>query len=232
MGYATSRGVGQYQATLAHSALYSRLYKPGSARGVIVCGSVNSTDDSWITSDANGQLVAKAVADSGFSLIGTSSDALWGNSAALTRVSNLKTYFQGSLPLAAAGTVDLIGISQGATTALNWAKANPTLVRRIALLVPAVDIQDIYTNDRGSLAAGISAAYGGAPPDASTPAKNAASFTGFTMKIWRATDDPICTPTTVDAFATATGATTASLGAVGHSITALDGQQVAAFLAA
>jgi hypothetical protein len=92
-----------------------------------------------------------------------------------------------------------------------------------------VDPQDIDTNNRGGFSASIQAAWGGAVPDASCPAKNTASFTGFPIKVWYTSDDPVCIPSVVTTFASAVGATTVNLGAVGHTGTTIDPTQVVSF---
>ncbi len=118
----------------------------------------------------------------------------------------------------------------GAAAALNWTKANPTLVQALALVIPAVDLQDIHANNRNGYAASIATAWGGgAPADANNPADNAASFTSFPILIAYSTSDPICTQASVEAFGTAVGAEMVNLGAVGHASTGLSAQTIIDF---
>lgn len=192
---------------------YDRLYKPASRKGVLAMYGVNGTRDSFFSLDASDGTTLR-------DLVPTrpvaSLDVLeyWGNSTIRTNMSTLKTNAQVSL--FASGKVHLMGISAGATCALNWAKANPTLVQSILLIVPAVDIQDIYDNWPGGLQDSISSAYGGRPSDANNPADNTASFTSFPIQIYYSTTDTVCTPATITAFASGTGAELVSMGAMGH----------------
>lgn len=213
-----------------HAASWGRTFKPSTgARGVVAAYGVNSTALSYILDDPG---LAERITEGAHRPVATFAHAaLWGNSTAQGYIGNLRTYGQSNWGFSS-GKVDLLGRSAGAAAALNWAKANPTLVNAIALLIPAVDLQDIDTNNRGSYSASIEAAWGGAVPDASNPADNTASFTGFPIAIWRSTDDPVCVQSVVDPFASAVGATVHSLGAIGHSTSSLVPQEVADFFAA
>lgn len=216
----------------SHSASWSRLFKPSSAsRGVVATFGVGSDALTYVAAAVAGNDLIQALTLAGRPIASFAHGALWGNSTAQGYIGNLRTYGQSNWGFAS-GKVDLLGLSAGAAATLNFAKANPTLVNSIALLLPAVDLQDIDTNNRGGYSASIQAAWGGAVPDASNPADNYASFTGFPIEIWRSTDDPICTQAAVDAFATGVGATVHSLGAIGHTASTLDVQQVVDFFAA
>lgn len=158
----------------------------------------------------------------------------WGRDDGITKVSALWAYFQ-SRGLAS-DKVDLIAISMGTLLALNWAKANPTAVRRILCVNPAVDLADFHDNNRGGYAAEIETAYGGAAAYATAktahnPAENTASFAGLPIDLYYSTDDTIVVPSTVTAFAAASGATAHSLGAVAHTAGSLSAAEVAAVLA-
>lgn len=223
-------GSGQAISGQPHSVSWGRLFKPSTGnRGVVFCPGHLGTALSYLTNDAVTAAMTKALAEVGIPVASLPHGANWGNSTAQGYVGNIRAYGQTNWGFSA-GTVDLIGGSAGAALALNWAKANPTLVRRIALFIPAVDLQDIHANDRGGYASSIATAWGGgAPADANNPADNAASFTGVPIKCWYSTDDPICVPAAVTAFCTAAGATAVSLGAQGHAITGLNVADVVSF---
>lgn len=221
----TSYGSNQAISGQTHSVSFSRLFKTSSpVRGVIQCPGAGSTSLSYLV---NFDLM-DAIVKSGRPLASFPHGNLFGNSTAVGYVANIRTYGQSNWGFAS-GKVDLMGGSAGAAAALNFAKANPTLVNAIALIIPGVDLQDIDTNNRGGFSAAIQTAYGGAVPDASNPADNTASFTGFPIKIWYSTDDPVVLPEIVTTFASAVGADIQSLGAIGHANTSINPQQVVDF---
>ena len=210
--------------TNSRTAIYDRTYKSGG-RGIIGIPGVDGTD--WPIDTATDPTV---VAE-GWPKMQIASGQLWGNATHQTRITDARTALIAS-PGAINGKVYLSAGSMGAAAALNWAKANPTLVQAISLAIPAIDLQDIHANNRGSYAAQIAAAWGGgAPADANNPADNAASFTSIPIKIWYSTDDPVCTAATVTAFASAAGATAVSLGAQGHSAAGIPTADVIDFYA-
>jgi alpha-beta hydrolase superfamily lysophospholipase len=88
----------------------------------------------------------------------------------------------------------------------------------------------------GSEAAQIDTAFGGnaaylAAVGTSNPMTRAASFQGVPVKLWYSTDDPSVPTAHVASFATAAGAPTASLGAVGHSAGSLTAEALTSFFA-
>jgi len=149
----------------------------------------------------------------------------FGNSTAVARCSDGRTHLQGTR-LAKAGTVLCVGSSMGALTALNYAKANPTHVAAVVGLIPAIDLNDIVTNNRGGLAANVNTAYStyneATHGATSNPATYAATFTTPT-RLYYASDDTTCLPGTATAFDTACASATAvSVGALGHTQAAID----------
>jgi pimeloyl-ACP methyl ester carboxylesterase len=129
----------------------------------------------------------------------------------------------------------LVGGSMGGLMAVNWAYRNPTKVAAVALIIPVLDLEDVYTNNRGGLASQITAAYGGAPDYATrSPIQLASGLAGIPTKVWYATDDPV-TPNiaTNTTFAGSVGvsASTRLMGAVGHTFSAVDADEVMTFLA-
>lgn len=193
---------------------HDRLYKPGSRKGVLAMYGATGTRDSFFDLDRADRTTLRGIGGFGFAFGTIDVLEYWGNSTIRTNMSTLRTNLQSGT--FASGKVHLLGFSAGGTACLNWAKANPTLVQSICLVIPAVDIQDIYDNNRSGFQASISAAYGGRPADADNPADNAASFVDFPIRIYYSTNDTICIASTITTFATATGAELISMGAVGH----------------
>lgn len=230
--YATVRGVGVYVASEAHTCLSERLYKRTATRRPVVFfpGGVGG-DRKFLTSTVDGSAVALALAEAGFPLISAEfgGPSLWGNATTATRIGQAWTQVKTELNTLTDKML-LVGVSQGATAAFNYAKSNPTNVAAIVGLVPAVDIQDIHTNNRNGSAASIEAAHGGAPPDALNPADNTASFTAIPHKLYYASDDTTCIASLTTTFAAASGGTTVNLGAVGHTAATVDAATVTAFL--
>lgn len=150
----------------------------------------------------------------------------WGNATAMARGLDGRTNIQGTWK-AKSGTVVCVGVSMGAVTALNFAKANPTLVSAVVCVIPAIDLNDIVTNNRGGLAAQINAAYGGTYSEVtngptSNPANYASTFATPTL-LYYASDDAVLLPSTVTTFASsAKSASAYSLGALGHTQAAID----------
>jgi hypothetical protein len=193
---------------------HDRLYKPGSRKGVLMLYGATSDLDAWFGVDPLFGEVSGICAQQ-FPLATLSTGVTWGNSTIRTQMSTLRTNIQSS-GLFASGKVHLVGVSMGGLCALNWAKANPTLVQSITLLIPVVDVQAVYDADRGGFAASIAAAHGGRPPDSENPADNTGSFTGIPTRLYYSTTDTITLAAEQEASAAGSGATLVSMGAVGH----------------
>jgi len=82
----------------------------------------------------------------------------WGNSTAISRASSAYTVIQ-SLPGVSTGKVILFGQSMGALTALNWARINKQKVAAIVLLIPVINLNDLFLNS--SYSNSINDAYSG-----------------------------------------------------------------------
>lgn len=214
---------------------HGRLYRGGTKKGVIVLpGSFGTVDDYFNLNYP----VLEAIHAQGFATASLTTLNTWGNSTIRTDVSTLKTNCQTAQTpqpaVFAAGKVHLVGISMGGLIALNWAKANPTLVQSITLVIPVLDVQAVYDENRGTFTSLIAPAYGGGrPTDADNPIKNAGSFTGFPINLYYSTTDPITTLSESESFAAATGAVPRSMGALGHGSGApWGGADMARFIAA
>lgn len=226
-----SRGVADFQAAQPHQFLSSRFYKFTADTGVIWCPGVTNTERTFIDPlFAVSGPVAERYPICSFSAANT-----WGNDTSIARVEAMRNWLNGRFGVSSSGFY-LVGISHGAPIALNWARQHLSLVKAVALMIPAVDVEDIRANDRGSYQASIETAYTNntawqAARSTHNPTDYPSDLSGVPMKAWYASDDPICTAAAVDAFATATGCEKQSLGAVGHDAASVDPLQVLDFFA-
>lgn len=239
MNLATTRGIGQYRTSRVHRSGWERRYRSGTKKGVLACPGWNGDADHFFTVGTDQRTLIEPIIEAGFPFAAREEGSQWGNTESRARFTDLRTYAQSTLGFAS-GKVHLFGLSAGSLAALRWAMANPSLVQSIAVVLPAVDPQDIYDRDPASagITASMNTAYSGRPVDAENPSKNTASFSGIPIKMWYSENDPICLPAKVTAFASATGASTVSLGTqsggaiTGHSINGIDPSQIANWIKA
>lgn len=237
-------GVNVYGANEGHVVLQSRTHRPNATvPGVVWChGHTSATYPSTTvqTQGPDAGTIPYALAEKWPLISADLGGNVWGNDTAIARVGLSKTYLQGTAayqPQAKAGGVFLVGGSMGAAAALNWARQNLSSVKAIALLIPAVDVDDIHDNNRNGYAAEIETAYTNlagwdAAVSTHNPVTYAAELTGIPIKVWYSSSDPICVPATASAFATASGATLRSLGAVGHTSATVDASEITDFFQA
>jgi pimeloyl-ACP methyl ester carboxylesterase len=139
----------------------------------------------------------------------------WGNNAAQAILTTLYNTLGVSKVL-------LSGGSMGGLLALNWARANPTKVAGIELVIPLVNPEDLRANNLGGYQADFEAAYGGNPAwqalrPTHCPVEFAAQISHIPIYLFFSDNDPICRPATIEAFRAAHGNTkTKSLGSLGH----------------
>jgi len=229
-----SRGFDEYNTNdETHIMWWHRLdpLTPNARTGMVIAHGAGGTADYYITDASSSPIPPTAVSTNRMPVIATDMGGIstWGNSTAMTAMNDTTAFF--SNKLGADDQVILLGISMGAATVLNWARTNPSKVAAIALHIPVVDLQDIIDNNRSGLGPLVTAAYGGNPPSASNPAVNTADFTGFPIRIWYSSNDPICIPSIVTSFASAVGATMTNLGAVNHTIAGIDVNDMVSWLA-
>jgi pimeloyl-ACP methyl ester carboxylesterase len=110
----------------------------------------------------------------------------WGNNSAVSTIGEAVDYLAASL--GAVGPIHMLGGSMGALNVLNYAKRFPADVASLTLIIPLVALDAFHDENRG----------------------------GYATRIYYSTNDPLCLPAEVLAFATAIGAEPISLGAVGH----------------
>jgi hypothetical protein len=211
---------GTYRANEWHCESLPRIYTPGK-RLVVWCHEHGASGLTWnAVRDAQGQ---SAIADAGLpaasaDLAGPTS---WGNDASVAAIDQLWTLMQTRWGVPADKLLLFAG-SMGNLTAFNYLRANPTKVAAIASILPAVDLGFIHDSNPEANAdpAEIEAAYGGlAAYTAALPTHSPKLHKagGVPIRIWYSTDDPIALPATALQFASDVGASTVSLGAVGHT---------------
>lgn len=238
MGVATSYGTKGTELGVAVTGLG---YRPDNTRTPVLWAHGRGGSGVNETQLADNLRVMQAVSDVNLPILSMDmgGPATWGNDAAIAKVTDAKAYAQGALG-GKAGKVLLWGGSMGSLAVLNWAKANPTLVAAVACALPANDLVNLHAN--ATFTAEIETAYGGAAGYAAAvaahdPSQNAASLTGFPIKLWYSTNDTTVVPSTVTAFQAAVNAAGGncqiqSMGAIGHTITAISESDVATFLRA
>lgn len=235
----TSYGTSQYSATAEAHVLSIRRGTELNAtkRGCLWCHP--NTQHALADGITTFRYIGDALANAGFVTLLTDMGGTltWGNDTARNRMIDGATYVR---TRGASASKDLViaGASAGAPTGLYWALNNLTDVAAIALIVPTVDMADIYDNNRNGLAASISTAWGtGAAWEAAEPTRNPINYAddlaAIPIGIWYAPDDTTVVPATVTAFAAAHGNTTlTSMGNVGHTLPTSALTEMAAWLAA
>lgn len=232
-----SRGVGDIAASEGHTAAWRRTYKLSAAgRGTVHLGGRLTDDFDFDSPTSTYQAYHRELVSTlPGPLITIDSETTWGNSTIRTRISSARTLLNTRFG-ATTDKVLLSGSSMGGLNVLSWAIQNPTLVKAIALATPAVNLDYMHDNNVGGYAAEIDTAYGGlaaynAAVAAHDPYQNTATLSGIPMKLWYSTDDPFIDPSHVTTFASAVGASTVNMGAVGHTLPSQAFNEVSGFLA-
>lgn len=164
--------------------------------------------------------VTEALASAGYPVLSVQGGAglfEWGSAEAVASVEAGRVYLE-SLGAPTDG-VFLLGISMGNAGLLNWARANPSLVKAQVATIPVVDLQQhSATNTPTDAAAQIATAHGGSLAPANDPADNPDDVT-WPVRFYTASNDPSCPPAWTASFAAAIGpnAEVRDLGAVGHT---------------
>lgn len=162
----------------------------------------------------------------------------WGNDIAISRMGSARTYLRG-ISGVKQGRVNILAQSMGATTALAWAAANPSLVGRIVLMIPVINLTDVWT--RSSLyRPQIDAAYGGSYNESAHGAAHnpltmaqLGKLAGIPIQMWYGTGDTLCKPEYAAQFANAISTCDPRPIAGGHAestISGVDPDEVGAFL--
>jgi hypothetical protein len=162
----------------------------------------------------------------------------WGNDTAIARFSSARTYIR-SIAGVKTGKVNILAQSMGATTALAWAAANPTLVGRIVLMIPVINLTDVRTNS-ALYRPSIDAAYGGTYTEAAHGATHnpltmaqLGKLAGIPIQMWYGIGDSLCKPEFAVQFANAVSTCEPRPIQGGHAESTISGVNpgaVAAFL--
>lgn len=214
---------------------------PSTRRGVVACHS-STGDAAACFSQADWKNHTARLAEF-FHLIAAdlTNPQNWGNDDSQDRAEDSWTHLQSKRGVPSSKCL-LLALSMGALTALNWAHDNPTKVAAIALIIPVVNLKDAHDN-RGfdtlidsASAYGSHAAYLSAEPTHNPSATGRqAALAGIPIHIWYSTNDPVYTPTVISDFVTAVNAvggnaTATSMGAVLHTASGLNPDEILDFL--
>lgn len=213
-GYAVTRGA-------TYTTFVPRTPRAGK-RGVILCHGAGAGNEYL---DATGQVssvrLAAAIAAAGIACIAGLMDGdTWANDTAMTDVDNAWTSLQSTAGVAS-DKVCVIGVSMGGAVALRWAMTRAGKAACVVGIIPASDISDIYTNNRGTYQASIATAWGvtapaALPAGANLPAQAVAG--AFPYQAYYSSADMIVIPSTVTTLATALGGTATIVDTTaGHS---------------
>lgn len=154
----------------------------------------------------------------------------WGVDAAQAEVTQLLIMLNqkfGTNP----NRVLLLGDSMGTVLALNWARANPTKVAAIALLLPIPDLAYAHSDPQGNvLSTAINTAYGSlaayqAAEPTHNPSRFPAAYKDMHIRFFSCSDDPVGSAQEVNDFVAEVQAQGGSgsiahqsMGAHGHTI--------------
>jgi hypothetical protein len=248
VSYYTSRGSNAYRASEIHQLIAGTAYKPSATqRGIIFCHGVGGDWSTWTQAAVVDKV--KAVAEAGYPVISCDlsaaaySGANWGNADHIDAIDDAWEYAKTTFGFKT-DKVGLLATSMGVAGALAWAAANLTECFAVAGMIPVLDVNDIYVNDKGSLRAGIGTAYGithpaamstsaEAPMSAHDPTQfGSTALNGLPVRLWTASDDTIASTTAAATTWAGKGATltVTDLGAVGHAATSVSASQVVQFL--
>lgn len=183
--------------------------------------------------------VMQAVADSCLMVCADlGGNQTWGNDTVISRMSSARTYLRGITGVKQ-GRINILAQSMGATTALAWAAANPTLVGRIVLMIPVINLADVRASS-SLYRPYIDAAYGGAYSEATHGATHnpltmaqLGKLAGVPIQMWYGTGDTLCKPEYAAQFANAISTCDPRPISGGHAETTISGVDhdvVAAFL--
>jgi hypothetical protein len=169
-----------------------------------------------------------AIADAGFPIVAPDFSALWGAGASDSYFTDSITFARANLG-ASSDPPFFIGGSMGADIALHDAKSvGPAGVSGVMCVIPAVDLEGLRTNNAQGARASIDTAWGSTGwlldrtpplPAGANPYDNSANYLPIPLQLWYATDDTVSV--NIATFATNTGADLRSVGALGHTDTAI-----------
>lgn len=127
----------------------------------------------------------------------------YGNDASMSATDDAVNYLN---TLGAVDPVTMVAVSMGGATALNYAKRHPARVKALALLLPATDIEYLYTHAFVPIPSYIDEGYAGGWSQATYgAAHNPITFVNdlpanLPIHIWYAPDDTLVPPSMPLAF--------------------------------
>ena len=154
----------------------------------------------------------------------------WGNSTAQTLLTDAWAWVKAQYG-AKTDKVILAGVSMGGALALNWARANPTLVKAVILFYPAVSLGGVYNGTGGATQdqTDLNAAYGGSwttnGGNSFDPSQNESSYTGVPIYMGYSDADTVVGTANQTSFITGVGGS-ALTSRVYHSAAHADMTQV------
>ncbi|OWB26875.1 alpha/beta hydrolase family protein [Xanthomonas oryzae] len=165
-------------------------------------------------------------------------NATWGNDTVISAITVAWNYLK-ALPGVSTDRVSFLCQSMGATGTIAWAAANPTLVDRIAMMIPVINLLDVRNNS--SYQPAIDAAYGGAYSQSTHGAAHdpltiatAGKLSGIPIQLWYGATDALCKPEFALQFAAAAGNCQLRKMNGGHAeetVYNMDSDVIASFLA-
>lgn len=152
----------------------------------------------------------------------------WGNDEGHLSIPEALTFLNGKFGTSTTSYA-MVMFSMGNLYGLNRIWRFPAQLKVGAMVIPAVNLQNIHDRNVLGMEASIDAAYTNhagylAGLATHSPALNASLVApvGSKIKCWRSSDDNVTFAAEVDAFCTAAGITRVDLGAVGHSTTGMN----------
>ncbi len=122
----------------------------------------------------------------------------WGNDTAISRITDAYNQLL-TLKGVSNEPILIIGQSMGGLNSLVWARTNKSLIHRMALFVPVINLTNVH--DNSSYVTDIDAAYGGTYTEAAygathNPYTFAANgdLNGLVANLWYGTTDSLCLP--------------------------------------
>lgn len=179
--------------------------------------------------------VLRPLVMAGYPMACVTSQLSWGNSSYRDRSQAIRDWL--GTEYGATGPCVGIGSSMGAYNQLVDAAFNPSEFAGVVGIIPAVDGENIRTNNTGGFRASIDTAWGvtypAALPAGANPAGNTGVYTGLPIQLWVASNDTTALTALASTFSTAVGAEYHNLGALEHTTTAMqavDGHAVLDFV--
>lgn len=220
------RDYGAYVANEYSTVITGHDYKPAKARPIIWFGGL-ATDREFLDAAFSGPQIAPKVAEYGNCAIfqGEMGGLLWGSDTAQTRIGQAWSYVK-TLTGCATDKMILVGLSKGVLGCLNYARNNPTKVAAVVGMIPAVNLQNVYTDTGVPGQTSIEAAYTDhagylaalATHDPSLNIETHATQ-GIPMKFIYGDADTVVRPADILEFAEGVGAETQAIAGGTHTST-------------